>query len=201
VVGVSDMMLKALIWAGKAIATVLIVCMLSIWTTGYIITSYVESILKQYEIPIEIPPMAMSGVWGVLWGSEVDTLGKDKEVVADTPQATEQPKTDEEQISSDLNTDPQDEAQEVLAPIEEENAEVTLTPEEIEAAKDTVSVEDKDRMLELLMTKLPADSWQTFSTYLEDGLTDQELIDIQQIMAQHLDDAEYEELMLILKKY
>ncbi|URN95903.1 MAG: hypothetical protein NAG76_06560 [Candidatus Pristimantibacillus lignocellulolyticus] len=195
------MVLKVLMWVGKAISVVLIVCMLSIWTTGYIITSYVESILKQYEIPIEIPPMAMSGVWGVLWGSEVDTLSKDKEVVVDTPQPTEQPDTNKEQIPSDLNTEPDDEAQEVLAPIEVDDTEVAMTPEEIAAAKDTVSVEDKDRMLELLMTKLPADSWQTFSTYLEDGLTDQELIDIQQIMAQHLNDAEYEELMIILKKY
>ncbi|MCR8658513.1 hypothetical protein [Paenibacillus endoradicis] len=195
------MILKVLMWAGKAIAMVLIVCMLSIWTTGYIITSYVESILKQYEIPIEIPPMAMSGVWGVLWGSEVDTLSKDKEVVVDTPSTTEQPETDEGQIPSDLNTEPEDDAQEVLAPIEVDDTEVAMTPEEVKAAKDTVSVKDKDRMLELLMTKLPADSWQTFSTYLEDGLTDQELLDIQQIMAQHLDDAEYEELMIILKKY
>ncbi|HIW32398.1 MAG TPA: hypothetical protein IAA29_06405 [Candidatus Paenibacillus intestinavium] len=193
------MILKILMWAGKAIATVLIVCMLSIWTTGYIITSYVESILKQYEIPIEIPPMAMSGVWGVLWGSEIDTLsGK---AVTDLPSATEQPETDEGQIPSDLNTEPDDAAQEVLAPIEVDDNEIAMTSEEIANAKDTASLEDKNRMLELLTTKLPPDSWQTFSTYLEDGLTDQELIDIQQMMAQHLNSAEYEELMIILKKY
>ena len=173
--------------------------MLSIWTTGYIITSYVESILKQYEIPIEIPPMAMSGVWGVLWGSEIDTLsGK---AVTDLPSATEQPETDEGQIPSDLNTEPDDAAQEVLAPIEVDDNEIAMTSEEIANAKDTASLEDKNRMLELLTTKLPPDSWQTFSTYLEDGLTDQELIDIQQMMAQHLNSAEYEELMIILKKY
>ena len=193
------MILKILLWAGKAIATVFIVCMLSIWTTGYIITSYVESILKQYEIPIEIPPMAMSGVWGMLWGSEIDTLNG--EAVADLPSTTEQPQTNEGQIPTDLNTEPDDDAQEVLAPIELDDTEITMTPEEIADAKDAVSLEDKDRMLELLTTQLPPDSWQTFSTYLEDGLTNQELIDVQQMMAQHLDSAEYEELMIILKKY
>jgi hypothetical protein len=63
-------MLKRFAWLGKLIAAGLILSFLSIWTTGYIVTSYVESVLKQFNLPLEVPPMTMTGVWGKLWGSD-----------------------------------------------------------------------------------------------------------------------------------
>src|SRR5690606_11895110 len=92
-------MLRGLVWVAKLVAAGLIISFLSIWTTGYIVTSYVESVLKQYELPIDVPPMAMSGVWGKLWGSnplvtdETTTVGdgegKGSGDAADEPDAEE----------------------------------------------------------------------------------------------------------------
>jgi len=55
-------------WLWKAAAAALLASFLAIWTTGYIVNSYVEALLEEYEIPLEKPPFALSGLWGRLWG-------------------------------------------------------------------------------------------------------------------------------------
>lgn len=208
------MVWKSLAWVGKIVAAGLILSFLSIWTTGYIVTSYVESVLKQFELPVEVPPMAMSGVWGKLWGSD-PLLASDVEP---------------EQGSGSANNGQEPDAKEVFGGIEEtpetgsgENGETSggvpegteqnggesgengtetaVSPDDIASAKDDMTEEDKSLLFELLMTKLPPESWLQISEYMEGGLTDQELTSIQQIMAQHLDKSEYEQMMEILKKY
>lgn len=57
-------------WAAQLVAAVLLVSFLSIWTTGYIVTSYVQSALKEYGVTLDQQPFAMSGVWGKLWGAD-----------------------------------------------------------------------------------------------------------------------------------
>ncbi|WP_040712162.1 ICP22 family protein [Paenibacillus curdlanolyticus] len=74
-------MWKMFSWVGRAIAVGLIASFLSIWTTGYIVNSYVESLLKQYKLPLEVQPFALSGVWGKLWGA--DAPSGDSQALAD----------------------------------------------------------------------------------------------------------------------
>lgn len=74
-----------------------------------------------------------------------------------------------------------------------------MTTDDLTEVKDQMSDEDKEKLFSLLMTKLPQESWQTISQYIENGLTEQELTEIQQIMAQHLDKTEYGQMMEILK--
>ena len=61
---------KLFSWLWKAAAAALLASFLAIWTTGYIVNSYVEALLEEYEIPLEKPPFALSGMWGRLWGAE-----------------------------------------------------------------------------------------------------------------------------------
>ena len=63
-------MFKWIGWLGRLIASALLLSFLCIWTTGYIVNSYVETLLKQMNIPLEVQPFALSGVWGQLWGAE-----------------------------------------------------------------------------------------------------------------------------------
>ncbi|AJY74864.1 hypothetical protein [Paenibacillus beijingensis] len=63
-------MRKMAVWLAKTVAAALIVSFLSIWTTGYIVNSYVETVLKQFNIPLQTQPFALSGVWGKLWGAD-----------------------------------------------------------------------------------------------------------------------------------
>lgn len=208
------MFVKGMLWLAQVVAAAILVSFLSIWTAGYIITSYVDSLLKQYEIPLEVEPFAVSGVWGKLWGADKpssELAVNLPELSPEPPAADEEAKiagadeTEERAETADNNTLPYDNepAEEAMAPLDdtELNTEVALSPEEMIEVKDTISEEDKQVVFELIMPKLPPEAWQVFSTYTEDGLTEQELIEIQQMMAQHLTDEEYEEMMLILKKY
>jgi len=223
--------LKKVEWLAKIVAAGLIVSFLSIWTTGYIVTSYVETILKQFNLPLEVPPMAMSGVWGKLWGADplvsTDIVDKEEKKTSvegeDTPatnaggneqaeppaaidafgRATEAPLTD---IGIGGGTEAGGGAQPEAGSVEEgtagvDNTETAMTTDDLTDVKDQMSDEDKEKLFSLLMTKLPQESWQTISQYIENGLTEQELTEIQQIMAQHLDKTEYGQMMEILKKY
>ncbi|MCR2805369.1 hypothetical protein [Paenibacillus soyae] len=237
-------MWKSVTWIGKLVAAGLIISFLSIWTTGYIVTSYVEALLKQFQLPIEVPPMAMSGVWGNLWGSDpllVSDVEEKEELASETgdDSLAEEPASEEafggiseEAPITDIGGGGGSEAAGEGEPegdrvVEEGTAggtaegtdgalggvddhgsaegidgtETAVTTDEIEAAKDEISEEDKAKLFEMLMTKLPQEALQQISTYVENGLTEQELTNVQQIMAQHLDESEYEQMMEILKKY
>lgn len=63
-------MFKWVSWVIRMGATALLLSFLCIWTTGYIVNSYMESVIKQLDLPIEVQPIALSGVWGTLWGAD-----------------------------------------------------------------------------------------------------------------------------------
>jgi hypothetical protein len=249
-------------WVGRAIAVGLIASFLSIWTTGYIVNSYVESLLKQYNMPLDVQPFALSGVWGKLWGADpvttdniadADSSSDDNDpaqgnassgndtnsangVGSDTGSSTtgsssetngtgDAPdngangtSTDDTSASGSSSTSGADEDPVAIDAFgQEEEGAVTgvgggtgpkaeagataVTTEEMTEAKNQLSDADKDQLFEMLATKLPQEAWQTISTYTENGLTDEELTNIQQIVAQYLTEEQYKQFMEILKKY
>ncbi|WP_217596521.1 hypothetical protein [Cohnella sp. GbtcB17] len=100
-------------WAGQLIGAALLVSFLSIWTTGYIVTSYVQTALKDYGITLDEQPFAMSGVWGKLWGADGDKSAAqgeteaqaggetDAQAVVTSPAPTETPEASEETARRD----------------------------------------------------------------------------------------------------
>ncbi|MBD3920315.1 hypothetical protein H8B09_16250 [Paenibacillus sp. PR3] len=237
-------------WVGRAIAVGLIASFLSIWTTGYIVNSYVESLLKQYNMPLDVQPFALSGVWGKLWGA--DPVTKDNTGIADTgsgngtnsangvgndkgasttdgssvpngtgdssEQGANGSTTGDNSASGSNSADGTDEDPVAIDAFgQEEEGAITgigggtgpkteaggtaVTTEEMTEAKNQLSDADKDQLFELLATKLPQEAWQTISAYTENGLTNQELTNIQQIVAQYLTEEQYKQFMDILKKY
>ncbi|MGO4110334.1 hypothetical protein [Paenibacillus sp. YAF4_2] len=225
----STMWLKAAVWIAKIVAAGLIVSFLSIWTTGYIVSSYVETLLKQYNLPLEVQPMAMSGVWGKLWGAEpvqkddtektgTDESGNGDKVAVDAfgDQPSNPPLTDigvgggtkaEGGASGQSSTGTTEGTTEGSAQTDDDEApsidgsETAITTEDMNAVKGQMSDADKDQLFGLLISKLPQEAMQTISGYMENGLTDEELTQVQQLMAQYLDRDQYEQMMGILKKY
>ncbi|WP_373230336.1 hypothetical protein [Cohnella sp.] len=63
-------MFKWVSWVIRMGATALLLSFLCIWTTGYIVNSYMETVIKQLDLPLQTQPFALSGVWGKLWGAE-----------------------------------------------------------------------------------------------------------------------------------
>lgn len=98
-------MFKWVSWALRMMATAVLLSFLCIWTTGYIVNSYMESIVKQLELPLETKPFALSGVWGTLWG--VDTPVKEASEKGQEPNAIA--------TNSDISSDDTDESGERAA--------------------------------------------------------------------------------------
>ncbi|RXZ83839.1 hypothetical protein EBB07_05535 [Paenibacillaceae bacterium] len=300
-------MLKMVEWLGKIIAAGLIISFLSIWTTGYIVNSYVESLLKQYELPLEVQPFALSGLWGKMWGADpmvaavdgadatVDDGASDGEHLQASANAGEprdgqgqgatgqngggvtgqnnqgssgqaengqgvdglgagapdgdepggasganergatETGTDDAELD-DLETQPphstvtgsgsgakaesgasgvpssgvndgQAGGSGTPGPGDDEaavpvwNSKDALTTEELSDVKNQMDAEDRQKLFQLLVSKLPSEGWQRLSVLMEDGLTEEELREAEQIMAKHLSTEEYDQLMEILKKY
>lgn len=200
------MVSKVFIWLGKTVATVALTVVLTLWLSGLIMTSVVQSVLEEFEIPLQVEPAIYSGVLGQLWGYN----NKEKEQVAiqddqilnsdDTTEWLIDPSTvPSKVIESEPDQIEEQPAVEVLAPVEMgEKVEVSIN--DLDDARNSLTDEDKERLMELVVGKIPADQWQIISLYIEDGLSEKEILDTQQILAQYLTDTEYAELMSILKK-
>ncbi len=239
-------------WLGRTVAAGLIVSFLAIWTAGYIVNSYVETLLKQYNLPMETQPMALSGVWGTLWGADAPSGGQAKDepslmtdsqassgkAAADAGDAAESDasgtdpaaedawsgideqadgadSTDADAAADGAQADAQNASGSDAGEASEETGsgtgleaqagaqreETVLTPDELADARDAMTDEDRNKLFAILVSKLPQEEWQTISTYVESGLTESELTNVQQIVAKYLNRAEYDELMEILSKY
>ncbi|SFT23546.1 hypothetical protein [Paenibacillus sp. BC26] len=215
-------------WLAKTIAAGLLISFLSIWTTGYIVNSYVETLLKQFNVPLEQKPFALNGVWGGLWGAdpvvkqkgnsaESDPKDKDADVKTgsgdgQTSSTKDDTKTDGDSPASvdAFEQTPSGELSDIgggtgtkagSGAVSSTDDEVAMTTEEINAAKSQISDADKEKLFNTMMTKLPQDAWQNISNLMEEGLTDAELTQVQQLMAQYLDRTEYDAMLAILSKY
>jgi hypothetical protein len=262
-------------WLLKTLAAGVIISFLSVWTTGYIVNSYVETLLKQYNIPLETKPFALNGVWGGLWGADTgenpkgtassgtggaagnaagDSLadgaqgaGSSKTGTSDTgtqvgdgksalPGGGDKasvPNAAGDDSSGGKETPPvavdafgdlpdgsltdvgggsgtqansgaasgQTGSAGASSGAEASKDGIAMSTDEINAAKNKMSDADKQALFDVMMKKLPQDAWQKISAWMEDGLTNQEMTEVKQLIAQYLDREEYDKMLQILKKY
>ncbi|GAV14813.1 spore coat protein [Paenibacillus sp. NAIST15-1] len=71
---------------------------------------------------------------------------------------------------------------------------IIVPPDAIAKSKEELSKEKKDQIFATLMKKLPQEDWQRISTLMEGGLTSSEVMEVEQILAKHLNDEEYKEM-------
>lgn len=71
---------------------------------------------------------------------------------------------------------------------------IIVSPDAIAKSKEELSKEKKDQIFATLMKKLPQEDWQRISTLMEGGLTSSEVMEVEQILAKHLNDEEYKEM-------
>ncbi|MFC5469388.1 hypothetical protein ACFPPD_11710 [Cohnella suwonensis] len=101
-------MFKWVSWVIRMGATALLLSFLCIWTTGYIVNSYMETIVKQLNLPVEIKPIALSGIWGTLWGAG-GSPSKTAEIDKDDKDGKDE-KTDEASSTPSSSPKPSSEA-------------------------------------------------------------------------------------------
>ncbi|MBB6674363.1 hypothetical protein [Cohnella nanjingensis] len=208
-------------WAARLVATALLLSFLCIWTTGYIVNSYVQTALKQFDIPLETKPFALSGIWGTLWGSGG---GKAEDLAAaglkpsptpslrpaptptpdgtpaptPTPAPTSDPAAASPEPGPTPPGQPEGSAGETGAGAQDPNEAVPVWNGGESGGGAAISDEEKQKLYSIVVSKLSSDQLQELTGYLNDGLTAEELPKVQALLKGALTEQEYKQMMDML---
>lgn len=180
---------------------------LSVLTTAYVVNTYIQSVLASFDIKLDSPAPGLGGFVKSLtgMGSKTESDGitgqKEKENTGDNPAKDAGDKAVEEKVPEDavaVMGQPADEDAAEAPDTESQDQQLVMTPDAMSEMKDNIPEEDKVGIFNILMTKLPQEEMQAISTAMEDGLTEAEVKEIQEVIAKYVNQDEYELLMKML---
>lgn len=250
--------MKWLGWILKLCITIVAVSLLTVATTGYIVNSYIQTLLSSYNLPLTGQAPGFGGiVKGMLGfggaagradqaegerepgdgdggtaktGTDENSTdgnrtgdagsGKTEDEVADTSGTGGENNGNPKGTTTETNGNPasgtgkdangtEADAPEDALPVMGgmsggealgEDQQVVVTPDDLVAKKEELPDKQKEEIFAILMKKLPQEDMQILTVALEGGLTETEMINIEQILSKHLDKAEYAKVMELLKK-
>jgi hypothetical protein len=207
-----------------------IVCLVSVATTWYTVSYYVDDLLSQFHITTPKQKQELSllitslvkqaglvnskGSAGSLQGGKTDT-GAD-EGTSQPPLATGQTGAAKEPTADNSAgspaADPGDDAVSVWSQTNAKGSSIdrsgaqgaggkmVISAQEFYSEKEKLSDDDKMKVFTILVENLPPDQLQQISQLVEDGITETELQKIDGILRQYVSNADYETLMNILDK-
>jgi transcription initiation factor IIF auxiliary subunit len=208
--------MKWLGWLGRLIITIVVVCLLTVVTTGYVVNYYIEHMLSRYHISMTDGGPSVTDIMKGLVGMQSSTTsptdeesisnGKDQEQGKDLnknknqdnmnlpnlPPATGGANAGNGDASGNGSGDGNEKS------TQKEN--VVVTPDDLIAKKEGIESKDKEAIFTILMSKLPQEEMQKLSEYMEGGLTETEVLAIEQMLSKYLDKTEYAKVMEVLKK-
>lgn len=243
--------MKWLGWILKLCVTIVAVSLLTVATTGYVVNSYIQSLMSSYNLPITGQAPGFGGIMkgmlgfgkasdragqvegeadqgddankvesgsvadansGKTEGDSADSSGaggeSDRALNGTTTETSGNPPS--ESTSKDANeTDPNGDAPEDALPVMGgmsagdalgEDQQVVVTPDDLVAKKEELPDKQKEEIFAILMKKLPQEEMQILTVALEGGLTETEMMNIEQMLSKHLDKTEYAKVMELLKK-
>jgi hypothetical protein len=215
-------MFKWVSWALRVGATALLLSFLCIWTTGYIVNSYMETVIKQLDLPLETQPLALSGMWGTLWGANKspDTTNQPSNEAVSTSEASPSPSQSPEKIG-ESSASPSEEVGSVANesannetppgikdPVAQDGDPSNAIPvfnagagSEAGAGQTTSQLTDAQRqnLYALVVSKLDPEQLKLLSDALQGGLTADELSSLQSMLKTALSDDEYTQMMALLQ--
>ena len=219
-------MTKLLQWIGKLMVGTILISGITLYVTWTTVHSYIDKLLQAYHLEAVQPGFAdmlssaMEDWSGVGGGDGADTLedahpdptASDKEHHSETttpePEATYRSGLDTDQSKNDYSpsNEPKD-------PVEVQgsstlggavgstnDSEVVMTAEQFIERKESLSNEEKQQILTLLMEKLPEAYMQHLTSLVEDGITASELAEMKLVIKSFLDGNEYENLLHMINK-
>lgn len=218
-------MYKWISWALRLVATAVLLSFLCIWTTGYIVNSYMESIIKQLELPLETKPFALSGVWGTLWGADspvkeaseepraTNALATDSDIAVDDPDEQDEPTeeataTTSPSAASNGQASPSETAD--VGSITEQDQQPNSGEERPDDAVPAVSGNEDSGDLQMtdaerqalyanVVSKLDASQLQLLSEALEGGVSPEKLAELKEMLKTALTEEEYAQMMETLQ--
>ncbi|WP_178020920.1 hypothetical protein [uncultured Paenibacillus sp.] len=244
--------MKWLGWILKLCVTIVAVSLLTVATTGYIVNSYIQTLLSSYNLPLTGQAPGFGGIVKGMLGfggttgradeaegdadpgdsgtvktgtAETSTggtgSGKAGDESADSsggggqsngsPKGTTTTETNGNPSggtgteANGTESDAPEDALPVMGGMNGgealgEDQQVVVTPDDLVAKKEELPDKQKEEIFAILMKKLPQEDMQILTVALEGGLTETEMMNIEQILSKHLDKTEYAKVMELLKK-
>ncbi|AOZ92887.1 hypothetical protein [Paenibacillus crassostreae] len=198
-------------WFCKVALMVMLVSSLTVATTGWVVNAYLKSILASYNVQLPGEPLTFgSMLQGMMGLGAKDTKDADIPLVKDevpvetksNPTSTveeEEPVEDALPVmGGDYKEDAAGVGQQEQLQIEQDQ-QVVISPDELVQKKDEMIDSDKEEIFNILMTKLPQERVQEITVAMENGLTEQELVQVESILSEYLNDEEYDKLLTLLR--
>lgn len=236
--------MKWLGWILKLCVTIVAVSLLTVATTGYIVNSYIQSLMSSYNLPMTGQAPGFGGIvkgmlgFGGAAGHVDQAEGQGDQNGSDSVTDTGSGKAGDESDGAsgrggssngtsdgpapenggnpadgngtgvnetDADTDAPEDALPVMGGMSGgealgEDQKVVVTPDDLVAKKQELPDQQKEEIFAILMKKLPQEDMQILTVALEGGLTEAEMINIEQMLSKHLDKTEYAKVMELLKK-
>jgi hypothetical protein len=215
--------MRILGWFSKLLISVVLISFLSIFTTAYMVDQYINKFLEKWNIEDTVKPAmdAEDYMSKLLHPSELlnseQPISEEDMEVSENAEDTGLPVFNQESIE-DL------ESNEGIEPIAPEAAPsstqqpsassstpsssskelkdtLVMSAQEFNEKRKKLTTKDKSEIFSIVITKLPQKELQKMSLLLEDGITEEELNDLESVMAAYLGQKEIEKLLAILNKY
>lgn len=210
--------MRLIFWVGKWLATTCLISMITMIMTWYMVNAYVDALLRYFHINPDDVRVPMSDVLTQVkddWQPSESVQTTMSEVYSDEEPEEygeydryggyEAPEVSEntEQLPSNNEVE-EDHPEDAIAvwgqASESSQQEVMFTIDSFEQLKEQLTVEDKMEILKLIY-QLPQEVVQELSLYMENGITAEEMRNIEELINQHLDDESIENMIEILQKY
>lgn len=207
-------------WALRVVATSILLSFLCIWTTGYIVNSYMESVVKELDLPMEVKPFALSGVWGKLWGADSPEKQAGAEAspspstetaggTTPTPSPEQTQAVDEDEPDAGQPSETTGGAEASATPTPSDDAGVSTmqpgdsVPVDGEASGDDglqpLTDEERQMLYATVVSKLDASQLQLLSEALDGGATPEKLNQLKGMLQSALTASEYAQMMEVLQ--
>jgi hypothetical protein len=195
--------MKLIVWLTKLTVGTALIALLSTATTCYVLTRYVDDVLKQYGIQTAGTKNYFIDILTTM--THPTAQDKQNKTTASVPEAkpgpspnpSPNPATKDDAIAAWSQSNTQSGSQ---SNAEQQNA-MAFSAEELAQKKNKLSDTDKTRLFTLLMTKVPQDGMQRISQLMENGITTDEMTEIENILKTYLSEADMKELRTMLSKY
>ena len=214
--------MRLLLWIGKRLAAAVLISTIAVMTAWYSVNAYMESLLRYFNLDpaqINVTMTDMLAQASKDWKAansrqaqsprEAGFLGGEESGnrTADADQDVGGGRNlEEDGAASDTEAASPDDAVAVWGRISEaqeaggQGDELVLTLEQFDQVKNEISNEDKLRIF-AIVSKLPQESIQELSVYMENGVTQEELVLIREMLENFLTKEQFDELMQIMQKY
>jgi hypothetical protein len=212
------MVMKMLVWLSKLAVSAVLISFLSVFTSWYIVNTYLKSVLDQMNINVPEKHYQFSDFLSRL-SDGIHTVGlsgkaPDSSHLLDAkrPDSTENdqvPLSEQEtETTADQTKEPVGEDAVAVWSQNlyqrqggQQQKDMIMTAEEFSQKKERLTNDDKMKIFSILVSKLPQQDMQKISLIMENGITREELKQVDQIISQHLNRKEYDQLLAILNKY